>query len=61
MGHLSGLGPIIILVMWIETFFAAVFVGLRMYTRCYIVQVTGYDDWLIVASLVSTKCQSTLC
>ncbi|APA07333.1 hypothetical protein SS1G_13103 [Sclerotinia sclerotiorum 1980 UF-70] len=52
MRHLSALGPTIILVMWIETFAAAVFVGLRMYTRYYIVQATGYDDWLIVASIL---------
>ncbi|ESZ97236.1 hypothetical protein SBOR_2359 [Sclerotinia borealis F-4128] len=52
MVHLAALGPTIILVMWVQTFFAAVFVGLRMYTRYYIVQATGYDDWLSVASLV---------
>ncbi|TGO08770.1 hypothetical protein BTUL_0192g00040 [Botrytis tulipae] len=61
MGHLSALGPIIILVMWIETFAAAVFVGLRMYTRYYIVQATGYDDWLIVASLVLFVAYTAFC
>ncbi|KAF7914011.1 uncharacterized protein EAF01_000417 [Botrytis porri] len=61
MGHLSALGPIIILVMWIETFAAAVFVGLRMYTRYYIVQATGYDDWLIVASLILFVAYTAFC
>ncbi|KAI9645302.1 hypothetical protein NHQ30_006037 [Ciborinia camelliae] len=61
MGHLAGLGPIIILVMWIETFFAGIFVGLRMYTRHYIVKATGYDDWLIVASLLLFIGYSAFC
>ncbi|KAF7856285.1 hypothetical protein EAF04_009813 [Stromatinia cepivora] len=52
MSHLTGLGPSVISVMWIETFAAAVFVGLRMYTRYYIVQAIGYDDWLILASIL---------
>ncbi|TEY35930.1 hypothetical protein BOTCAL_0574g00050 [Botryotinia calthae] len=61
MGHLSAFGPIIILVMWIETFAAAIFVGLRMYTRYYIVQATGYDDWLLVASLILFVAYTSFC
>jgi hypothetical protein len=53
MVHLSGLGPTIIAVVWIQTALAILLVLARLYTRRVIVRAYGYEDGLMVATLVS--------
>jgi hypothetical protein len=40
-------------VMWFQVAVASVFIGLRMYTRYYIVRKIGWDDVLMILNLVS--------
>ena len=35
---------------------SCIFVGLRMYTRTFLAKSVGWDDWTMVAALVSTCC-----
>lgn len=39
-------------VLWVEVVVFAVFVGLRLYTRKYILNAVGLDDLLVVIALV---------
>lgn len=36
----------------VTTFFAAVFVSLRFYTRCFIVNKVVLEDWLVLVSFL---------
>ncbi|KUJ10401.1 uncharacterized protein LY89DRAFT_656175 [Mollisia scopiformis] len=47
MDDLGGYGPIIIVTLWTEAAIALVFVSMRLYTRCQINRVVGWDDFLI--------------
>lgn len=48
----GGYGPMVNAVLWVETVVAAVFVGLRVYTRKFILNNLGWDDYLSVVALV---------
>ncbi|PQE13980.1 hypothetical protein CJF30_00006767 [Rutstroemia sp. NJR-2017a BBW] len=52
MAHLSGLGPTIIAVVWIQTALAILLVLARLYTRQIIVRAYGHEDWLMVVTLL---------
>lgn len=52
MGLLGGLGPMVNGVMWMQTALAFIFVVARIYTRRFIIRSLGWDDILIVVSLV---------
>ncbi|PQE20518.1 hypothetical protein CJF30_00001815 [Rutstroemia sp. NJR-2017a BBW] len=52
MVHLSGLGSTIIIVIWTQTALAILLVLARLYTRRVIIRAHGYEDWLIVATLI---------
>lgn len=39
-------------VLWVEVVIFALFVGLRLYTRMFILKSTGPDDYLIAIALV---------
>ncbi|KAJ5793472.1 hypothetical protein N7457_000071 [Penicillium paradoxum] len=51
MGHYGGLGPMTNAVLWIEVIVFALFVGLRLYTRKYILDSVGFDDYLVLIAL----------
>lgn len=42
-------------VMWFQVALGCIFVGLRMYTRHYIIRNIGWDDILMIVNLVSHK------
>lgn len=46
-------------VLWVEAVVFAVFVGLRVYTRKYILNSVGLDDYLVLIALVRTTKHST--
>lgn len=52
MSYYGGLGPMTNAVLWVEVVVFAVFVGLRLYTRKYILNAVGLDDLLVVIALV---------
>jgi hypothetical protein len=54
MGVYGGLGPMTNAVHWVEVVVFAVFVGLRLYTRKYILNSVGLDDYLVLIALVRT-------
>lgn len=51
--YLGSNGRMVIVVMWVETLVALVFVLARMYTRTRLVRGLGWDDHLINISMVS--------
>ncbi|KAJ5577303.1 hypothetical protein N7535_004229, partial [Penicillium sp. DV-2018c] len=51
MGVYGGLGPMTNAVLWVEAVVFAVFVGLRLYTRKYILNSVGFDDYLVLMAL----------
>ena len=53
MNAYGGLGPMVNAVLWVEVVIGAFFVALRLYTRKVILNNVGWDDYLILASLVS--------
>ncbi|CAI7624748.1 unnamed protein product [Penicillium glandicola] len=52
MGVYGGLGPMTNAVLWVEVVVFAFFVGLRLYTRKYILNSVGLDDYLVLIALV---------
>jgi hypothetical protein len=40
-------------VMWFQVAFASIFIGLRMYTRYFIIRNVGWDDVLMIVNMVS--------
>lgn len=52
MSYYGGLGPMTNAVLWVEVVVFAVFVGLRLYTRKYLLNAVGLDDFLVVIALV---------
>ncbi|KAI5927226.1 hypothetical protein F4810DRAFT_649833 [Camillea tinctor] len=52
MSAYGGLGPMLNGVLWMQVGLAAVFVGLRLYTRLIVLRNVGWDDWFTVFSLV---------
>ncbi|CAG8185244.1 unnamed protein product [Penicillium salamii] len=52
MGYYGGLGPMTNAVLWVEVIIFAFFVGLRLYTRKFILSAIGLDDYLVVVALV---------
>ncbi|KAK4171052.1 hypothetical protein QBC36DRAFT_340707 [Triangularia setosa] len=46
-------GPSILATVWITLGLAAIFVGLRFWTRIKIVRMVGTADWLILASIIT--------
>jgi hypothetical protein len=59
MGVYGGLGPMTNAVLWVEAVIFAVFVGLRLYTRKYILNSVGFDDYLVLIALVRTTSHNT--
>lgn len=53
MSLLGGLGPTIIVVMWVETLLAFLFIAARVYSRHFLSQSGGWDDVLTVLTGVS--------
>ncbi|OQE38459.1 hypothetical protein PENCOP_c008G06352 [Penicillium coprophilum] len=51
MGVYGGLGPMTNAVLWVEVVVFALFVGLRLYTRKYILNSVGLDDYLVLVAL----------
>ncbi|KAJ5519625.1 hypothetical protein N7463_000078 [Penicillium fimorum] len=51
MGVYGGLGPMTNAVLWVEVVVFALFVGLRLYTRKYILNSVGLDDYLVLIAL----------
>ncbi|QSZ36276.1 hypothetical protein DSL72_007402 [Monilinia vaccinii-corymbosi] len=47
---IAGRGPTVVEVMWVETAIAFIVVSLRFYSRKYLSQSEGLDDYLIVIS-----------
>lgn len=56
MGVYGGLGPMTNAVLWVQVVIFAVFVGLRLYTRKFILNAVGADDYLGMLSLVRGSC-----
>ncbi|KAI1075005.1 hypothetical protein F5B20DRAFT_573723 [Whalleya microplaca] len=52
MSSYGGQGPMVNGVLWMQVALAAVFVGLRLYTRIVILNNIGWDDYLTAFSLV---------
>lgn len=52
MSYYGGLGPMTNAVLWVEVVVFALFVGLRLYTRKFILSAIGLDDYLVVLALV---------
>ncbi|CAI7629589.1 unnamed protein product [Penicillium bialowiezense] len=52
MSYYGGLGPMTNAVLWVEVVVFALFVGLRLYTRKFILSAIGLDDYLVVVALV---------
>ncbi|KAJ5747020.1 uncharacterized protein N7511_008716 [Penicillium nucicola] len=52
MGVYGGLGPMTNAVLWVQVVVFAIFVGLRLYTRKFILNAVGADDYLAVVSLI---------
>lgn len=42
-------------VMWFQVVLGSILVGLRMYTRHYIIRNIGWDDILMIINLVSSE------
>ncbi|KAI0004696.1 hypothetical protein F4779DRAFT_599511 [Xylariaceae sp. FL0662B] len=52
MSSYGGKGPMVNGVLWMQVALAAVFVGLRLYTRTIILNNIGWDDYFTVLSLI---------
>ncbi|KAL4892381.1 hypothetical protein BDV59DRAFT_208695 [Aspergillus ambiguus] len=50
----GGKGPMTNAVHWVELIIFIVFVGLRLYTRKFILNSIGADDYMVIVALVST-------
>jgi hypothetical protein len=52
MTYYGGRGPMTNAILWVEVVVFAVFAGLRLYTRKYILNAIGLDDYLVIIALV---------
>jgi hypothetical protein len=52
MGKPADYAPILNSVMWLQVFIATLFIGLRLYTRYFIIRCLGWDDLVMVVNLV---------
>lgn len=56
--HPETRGPSAPIMIAILSSFAVVAVGLRVYTRLFVQQWPGYDDWLLIMAVVRYSLQS---
>ncbi|KAF4609614.1 hypothetical protein G7Y89_g15841 [Cudoniella acicularis] len=47
---LGGKGPVLVTVLWSENFLSAILIGLRFYTRTFIITRIGWDDYALIAT-----------
>lgn len=57
MSAYGGKGPMVNGVLWFEVVVFALFIGLRIYTRKFILNSVGPDDYIVVVGLVSAICK----
>lgn len=60
MSYYGGLGPMTNAVLWVVVVVFVVFAALRLYTRKYILNAIGFDDYLVIAALVRPPALNTL-
>lgn len=53
MGKPSDYGPVLNGVMWFQVVLSTIFIGLRVYTRYFIIRSLGWDDLMMIVNLVS--------
>ena len=57
MGKPADYAPILNSVMWLQVAIATLFIGLRLYTRYFIIRCLGWDDLIMVVNLVRCLCR----
>jgi hypothetical protein len=56
LGPHDNIGPSAVIAGWCEASVALIIVGLRIWTQAVVVGRLGIDDYLMVAALVSFRC-----